>query len=140
MQFSVILPAKNEAEGLRLALPGVRLALPDAQIIVVDDGSTDDTADVACNLLWVEADVAGTLVSVRPRSSSKCPMSAGGARAEARSVGFSSARAAKSESLLFSTLPKLTFWLLVRAQSRRTRMIELAIQPGALYYCPMILI
>jgi glycosyltransferase involved in cell wall biosynthesis len=47
MSISLILPAKNESEGLRRALPGVRELLPDAQIIVVDDGSTDDTAAVA---------------------------------------------------------------------------------------------
>jgi len=50
MQISLVLPAKNEAEGLRRALPGVRELLPDAQIIVVDDGSTDDTAAVAREL------------------------------------------------------------------------------------------
>ena len=47
MRLSLILPAKNEAEGLRRALPGVRELLPDAEIIVVDDGSTDETAEVA---------------------------------------------------------------------------------------------
>ncbi|WP_374249100.1 glycosyltransferase family 2 protein [Thermomonas sp.] len=45
--LSIILPAKNEAEGLRGTLPALRLAYPDAEIIVVDDGSTDDTAAVA---------------------------------------------------------------------------------------------
>ena len=44
---SVILPAKNEAEGLRRTLPALRQQLPNAEIIVVDDGSTDDTAAVA---------------------------------------------------------------------------------------------
>jgi len=47
MRISLILPAKNEADGLRRTLPGVRQLLPEAEIIVVDDGSTDDTADVA---------------------------------------------------------------------------------------------
>lgn len=47
MRISLIMPAKNEAEGLRKALPGVRALLADAEIIVVDDGSTDDTAAVA---------------------------------------------------------------------------------------------
>ena len=46
-QLSIILPAKNEAEGLRRILPGLRACLPDAEIIVVDDGSTDKTAQVA---------------------------------------------------------------------------------------------
>ena len=47
MRLSVILPAKNEAEGLRQTLPRLRQAQPDAELIVVDDGSTDDTAEVA---------------------------------------------------------------------------------------------
>jgi glycosyltransferase involved in cell wall biosynthesis len=47
MNYSVILPAKNEAEGLRRTLPGVLGLLPGAELIVVDDGSTDDTAAVA---------------------------------------------------------------------------------------------
>ncbi len=47
MRISLILPAKNEAQGLRQALPGVRELLPEAEIIVVDDGSTDQTAAIA---------------------------------------------------------------------------------------------
>ena len=47
MSISVVLPAKNEAEGLAKTLPGLRAALPDAEIIVSDDGSTDGTAEVA---------------------------------------------------------------------------------------------
>ena len=49
MQISVILPAKNEAEGLRSVLPALRARMPDAEIIVSDDGSTDDTAEVAAS-------------------------------------------------------------------------------------------
>lgn len=45
--LTVILPARNEAEGLRRTLPAIRAALPEAEVIVVDDGSTDDTAKVA---------------------------------------------------------------------------------------------
>lgn len=50
MRISLILPAKNEAQGLRQALPGVRELLPEAEIIVVDDGSTDQTAAIAREL------------------------------------------------------------------------------------------
>ena len=47
MRLSVVLPAKNEATGLRKTLPRLREACPDAEIIVVNDGSSDDTAEVA---------------------------------------------------------------------------------------------
>src|SRR5688572_27473718 len=47
MKISVILPAKNEAEGLRRTLPALAAALPGAEVLVVDDGSTDDTAAIA---------------------------------------------------------------------------------------------
>ena len=42
--LSIILPAKNEAAALVDLLPKLRRSWPDAEIIVVDDGSTDDTA------------------------------------------------------------------------------------------------
>ncbi len=44
--LSIILPAKNEAEGLKSFLPRLRKQQPDAEIIVVNDGSTDSTAEV----------------------------------------------------------------------------------------------
>jgi glycosyltransferase involved in cell wall biosynthesis len=42
--LSIILPAKNEAKALADVLPRLRSAFPDAEIIVVDDGSADETA------------------------------------------------------------------------------------------------
>ncbi|WP_426271026.1 glycosyltransferase family 2 protein [Dyella kyungheensis] len=45
-RLSIILPAKNEGAALKDLLPRLRLAQPDAEIIVVDDGSTDDTRDI----------------------------------------------------------------------------------------------
>jgi len=47
MRVSVVIPAKDEAEGLRRVLPVLRRVMPDAELIVVDDGSRDDTAEVA---------------------------------------------------------------------------------------------
>lgn len=41
--LSIVLPAKNEAPALTELLPQLRAAYPEAEIIVVDDGSTDDT-------------------------------------------------------------------------------------------------
>lgn len=45
-EFSLILPAKNEATGLSKLLPLLVETFPSAQIIVVDDGSTDQTAQL----------------------------------------------------------------------------------------------
>jgi len=44
--ISIILPAKNEADSLKSLLPRLRKSHPDAQILVVNDGSTDDTVEI----------------------------------------------------------------------------------------------
>lgn len=44
--ISIILPAKNEEMGLTHLLPQLKAAYPHAEIIVVNDGSTDDTKKV----------------------------------------------------------------------------------------------
>jgi len=44
--LSIILPAKNEAVALTTLLPKLRAAHPDAEILVSDDGSTDDTREL----------------------------------------------------------------------------------------------
>jgi glycosyltransferase involved in cell wall biosynthesis len=44
LSLSIVLPAKNEAAALADLLPRLKAAEPAAQIIVIDDGSTDDTA------------------------------------------------------------------------------------------------
>ena len=44
--LSIILPAKNESAALSDLLPRLRAAQPEAEIVVVNDGSTDDTARV----------------------------------------------------------------------------------------------
>lgn len=44
---SIVIPARNEATSLRVLLPELRARYPDYRVIVVDDGSTDDTCAVA---------------------------------------------------------------------------------------------
>ncbi len=47
MKLSILIPAKNEAVGLNKILPELGARFPAAEILVVDDGSTDATAEVA---------------------------------------------------------------------------------------------
>lgn len=49
LTLSVILPARNEAISLATLVPALRISQPQAEIIVVDDGSTDDTAAIAAS-------------------------------------------------------------------------------------------
>lgn len=46
MNVSIVIPARNEAAGLVRLLPELRALFPEAEILVVDDGSTDDTTAV----------------------------------------------------------------------------------------------
>jgi glycosyltransferase involved in cell wall biosynthesis len=48
-RISIILPAKNEAAALKDLLPRLTAAQPGAEIIVVDDGSTDETRAVCAS-------------------------------------------------------------------------------------------
>jgi glycosyltransferase involved in cell wall biosynthesis len=43
LDFSIILPAKDEEQGLAVTLPSLKKKYPRAEIIVVDDGSSDGT-------------------------------------------------------------------------------------------------
>jgi glycosyltransferase involved in cell wall biosynthesis len=44
MRTLVFIPAWNEADSVAAVIDGVRARLPDADVLVVDDGSTDETA------------------------------------------------------------------------------------------------
>ena len=46
VSVSVVIPAKNEAQALASLLPKIRELHPEWEIIVVNDGSVDDTAEV----------------------------------------------------------------------------------------------
>lgn len=45
--ISIVLPAKNEATSLERLLPMIWEFAPNAEVLVIDDGSNDDTAEVA---------------------------------------------------------------------------------------------
>ena len=45
--LSIVIPAKNESAAIGDVVAGARNKYPEAEIIVVDDGSTDETAKVA---------------------------------------------------------------------------------------------
>ncbi len=45
-KFNIILPAKDEADSLSWLLPSLCEAYPEAEILVIDDGSTDNTMEV----------------------------------------------------------------------------------------------
>ena len=47
--LSIVIPAKNEEGAIGAAVGGARERYPDAEVIVVDDGSSDATASVAEN-------------------------------------------------------------------------------------------
>lgn len=48
-RLSIVLPAKNEGAALKDLLPRLRAVHPEAEIIVVDDGSSDDTPEICAN-------------------------------------------------------------------------------------------
>jgi len=45
--LSIVIPAKNESAGLQKVLPKLLAMMDGAELVVVDDGSSDDTRDVA---------------------------------------------------------------------------------------------
>jgi len=48
---SIVIPAKNEAEGLKQLIPSLRKLYPELlEIVVVDDGSTDETKEISSSL------------------------------------------------------------------------------------------
>jgi glycosyltransferase involved in cell wall biosynthesis len=47
MNLTVIVPAYNEAEGIGAVLQDIQSVVPDAEVLVIDDCSTDGTGDIA---------------------------------------------------------------------------------------------
>lgn len=71
--LSIVLPVKDEAAGLEKVLPQICALFPDAELIVVNDGSTDESAAVAMR--------HGARVVAHPRSVGNGAAIKSGARA-----------------------------------------------------------
>ena len=67
--LSIIIPAYNEAARLEKTLRAVvaylRESAPEAEVIVVDDGSTDETADLARKVFQDSADLRTSVISYK---------------------------------------------------------------------------
>ncbi len=49
IEISIIIPAFNEAESIGSIVASIKQSLPDAEVIVINDGSTDDTVGAAAD-------------------------------------------------------------------------------------------
>ena len=79
--LSIVIPAKNEADAIGTAVAGAKKEYPEAEIIVVDDGSSDDTAKVA--------EQAGAKVVRHPESlGNGAAVKAGARAASGNIIGF----------------------------------------------------
>lgn len=78
MSISIVLPAKNESAAISATVAGIRKHYPNAEVIVVNDGSTDNTAAVA--------EAAGAKVVHHPYSKGNGAAIKSGARAASGAV------------------------------------------------------
>ncbi|MDT3440490.1 glycosyltransferase [Pseudofrankia sp. BMG5.37] len=110
VSLSVVIPAFNEAHRLPSSLPVLSdalraLSLDDAEVIVVDDGSVDDTAEIAAELL---RDLAkGRVISLPSNNGKGAAVRAGVAAATGEAIVFMDADLASDVSELPALLAAL---------------------------------
>jgi len=99
-ELSIVLPAKNEEAALRQFLPRLRASWPQADIVLVDDGSTDGTAR--------EAAQAGVRVLRSPYSMGNgAAIKRGAAAARGATIVFMDADAQHDPAHVATLLAKL---------------------------------
>ena len=83
MRVLVMLPTYNEIENIQDVLERARAAMPEADILVIDDGSPDGTADQAEKLGEL---LGGIDVLRRGRSRASAPRTAPGSASASRAA------------------------------------------------------
>ncbi len=99
-ELSIVMPAKNEEAGLAVLLPKLVCRYPDADVVLVDDGSTDATAQVGRD--------AGVRVLSSPYSMGNgAAIKRGAAAAHGRLIVFMDADAQHEPENIAALLSKL---------------------------------
>ncbi len=92
--LSIIIPAHNAAETLQVCLDSVLASSDSVQVIVVDDGSTDATAQIASRAMATKSEAAGSPRSIVSAPCRVIRLEQNRGAAAARNAGASAAKGA----------------------------------------------